>query len=66
MGTKSIYQRLARLEEQMMPTDEIKVWQIVITDSDGTKTLGDRIEWSPRSRQAKRLQAGGIHNRILA
>jgi hypothetical protein len=56
MGTKSIYQRLARLEEQMMPTDEIKVWQIVFMDSDGTKTLGNQIEWSPRGRQAKTPQ----------
>ena len=34
---------MERLEEQVIPEDELKVWQIVITDSDGTKTLGERL-----------------------
>jgi hypothetical protein len=44
--TRSLARRLERLEEQVIPEDELKVWQIVIMDSDGTKTLGERIEWS--------------------
>jgi hypothetical protein len=48
MMTRTLYRRLERLEEQTMPMDEPKVWQIVVLDSDGTQTLGDRIEWSAR------------------
>jgi len=51
--TRSLARRLERLEEQVIPADELKIWQIVIVDSDGAKTLGDRIEWSPQSRQWK-------------
>lgn len=47
MTSRSLARRLERLEEQVIPEDELKVWQIVIMDSDGTKTLGERIEWSP-------------------
>jgi hypothetical protein len=50
MVTRALYRRLERLEEQTMPMDEPKVWQIVFRHSDGTQTLGDRIEWSPRGR----------------
>jgi len=49
--TRTLYRRLERLEQQTMPIDEPKVWQIVFRDSDGTQTLGDRIEWSPRDRR---------------
>jgi len=56
MTSRSLARRLERLEEQVIPADELKVWQIVIMDSDGTKTLGERIEWSPRARQAKTPQ----------
>jgi hypothetical protein len=49
--TKSLYRRLERLEEQTLPAEEPRVWQIVFRDSDGTQTLGDRIEWSPRGRR---------------
>jgi hypothetical protein len=48
--TRTLHRRLERLEEQTLPMDEPKVWQIVFVDSDGTQTLGDRIEWSPRGR----------------
>jgi len=51
MTSRSLARRLERLEEQVIPEDELKVWQIVIIDSDGTKTLGERIEWSPRARR---------------
>jgi hypothetical protein len=51
--TRTLYRRLERLEEQTMPTDEPKVWQIVVRHSDGTQTLGDRIEWSPCVRLQK-------------
>jgi hypothetical protein len=43
--TRTLYRRLERLEEQTMPTDELKVWQIVLVNSDGTQTLGEQIEW---------------------
>jgi len=43
--TRSLYRRLERLEEQTMPMDEPKVWQIVFRDSDGSQTLGDQVEW---------------------
>jgi hypothetical protein len=48
---RSLYRRLERLEEHTTPMDEPKVWQIVFRHSDGTQTLGDRIEWSPRDRR---------------
>ena len=50
---RSLYRRLERLEEQTMPMDEPKVWQIVFVDSDGTQTLDDRIEWSPCVRRPR-------------
>jgi hypothetical protein len=49
--TRTLYRRLERLEQQTMPIDEPKVWQIVFRNSDGTETLGDRIEWYPRGRR---------------
>jgi hypothetical protein len=51
MTSRSLARRLERLEEQTMPIDEPKVWQIVLVDSDGTQTLGQRIEWSARRRR---------------
>jgi hypothetical protein len=56
MISRTLARRLERLEDDILPADELKVWQIVITDSDGTETLGDRIEWSPRTRQGKRVK----------
>ena len=50
MVTNTLRRRLERLEEQTMPMDEPKVWQIVFRHSDGTQTFGDQIEWSPRGR----------------
>ena len=49
--TRTLYRRLERLEEQTLPPEEPRVWQIVFRDSDGTQTLGDQIEWSPRGRR---------------
>jgi hypothetical protein len=42
---------LEQLEGRMIPADEPKVWQIIMVDSDGTRTLGERIEGSPRGRR---------------
>jgi hypothetical protein len=58
MITRALYRRLERLEEQVTPKGEPTFLQIVIVDSDGTKTLGDRIEMpSPgRRRGAKAAQ----------
>jgi hypothetical protein len=42
--SRNLYQRLERLEQQSIPEDESKVWEII--DSDGTATpSGIRIEW---------------------
>lgn len=58
MVNRTLKRRLERLEQQTMPIDEPKVWQIVFRESDGTQTLGDQIEWSPRGRrrEVKTLQ----------
>jgi hypothetical protein len=62
--TRTLHRRLERLEEQTLPMDEPKVWQIIILGSDGTRTLGERIEmpsygrsrapWVPRTRRLRR------------
>jgi len=45
MTSRSLVRRLERLEERVIPEDERKVWEIVIVDSDGTRTpTGERIE----------------------
>jgi hypothetical protein len=58
MISKSLYQRLARLEEQAVSEDELKVWQIISVDSDGSRTLGHQIEMPScgRRRAAKSPQ----------
>ena len=56
MTSRSLARRLERLEEHIVPEDELKVWRIVIMDSDGTKTLGEMIEWFPRARQGNTLK----------
>ena len=48
MVTRTLKRRLERLEQQTMPIDEPKVWQIVFRHTDGTQTLGDQIEWPSR------------------
>ena len=56
MTSRSLVRRLERLEEQVMPEDERKVWEIIIVGSDGTRTpTGERIEMPPpgRTRGAK-------------
>jgi len=41
----SLLRRLERLEQHIMPEDEPRVWEIIIVDSDGTRTpTGERIE----------------------
>ena len=54
--TRTLHRRLERLEEQTMPVDEPKVWQIVFKHTDGTETLGDRIEWPIFGRQPRLRQ----------
>jgi hypothetical protein len=45
---RSLPRRLERLEEHIIPEDERKVWEIIIVDSDGTRTpTGIRIEMPP-------------------
>jgi hypothetical protein len=53
MINKSISRRLERLEEQIMPLREPKVWQIVIVDSDGSCRDGEKITWQPPQRDTR-------------
>ena len=51
MTARSLARRLDRLEQQLIPEEEPKVWEIVIVDSDGTRTpTGKRIEMPPSGR----------------
>jgi hypothetical protein len=46
---RNLSRRLERLEEQVAPLAEPRVWQIVIVDSDGSRREGEKIEWqAPR------------------
>jgi hypothetical protein len=46
---RSLARRLERLEEQVIPDDERKVWEMIVVDSDGTRTAsGIRVEWPAR------------------
>jgi hypothetical protein len=45
--TESLSRRLERLEEQVAPLAEPKVWKIVIVDSDGSCRDGETITWRP-------------------
>jgi hypothetical protein len=59
MITRILARRLEQLEEQMTPEGDPKVWEIIIVDSDGTRTpTGERIEmpWYTRRRESKMLQ----------
>jgi hypothetical protein len=38
MTGRSLSRRLERLEEHTMPEDEPTVWEIILVDSDGTRT----------------------------
>src|SRR5580765_7519341 len=44
---RALQRRLKHLEEQVIPTEEPRVWQVVYVDSDGTRELGPRIELPP-------------------
>ncbi|MCU1338355.1 MAG: hypothetical protein JWO19_3936 [Bryobacterales bacterium] len=46
---KNLYQRLERLEEQIIPAGELRVVQIVYVDSDGSEETGPRVELPPCS-----------------
>lgn len=45
--TRSLSRRLERLEEQVAPLAEPRVWQIVIVDSDGSRRNDSIIKWQP-------------------
>jgi hypothetical protein len=47
MINKNISRRLERLEEAAMPVREPKVWQVRIVNTDGSRTEGRKITWSP-------------------
>jgi hypothetical protein len=47
MTNKTISRRLARLEVELAPSPEPRVWQIVFLDSDGNRKDGKSIEWFP-------------------
>jgi len=46
--TRTLARRLNKLEEQLKPGAESKVWQVVIVHPDGRRELERLIEWSPR------------------
>jgi hypothetical protein len=49
MTSRSLARRLERLEEEMIPEDEPKVWEMIIVDSNRTRTTsGIRVEWPAR------------------
>ena len=51
MTRSSLARRLERLEEQVIPEDERKIWEMIIVDSDGTRTpSGIRVEMPPPRR----------------
>jgi hypothetical protein len=59
MITRTLARRLERLEEQMTPEGDPKVWVIIVVASDSTRTpTGERIEMSSytRGRQSKMLK----------
>lgn len=59
MMNRTLSRRLERLEEQIAPLEELKVWQIIFVDSDGSREDGPRLEWSARRPAA----AQGNHKR---
>jgi hypothetical protein len=48
LTSKSLCQRLERLEERTAPLEVRKAWQIIFVDSDGSRKEGPRIEWPAR------------------
>lgn len=47
MTTRSLFRRLERLAERTMPSDEVRIWNVRIMNSDGTEAPGGfSIEWS--------------------
>jgi len=45
--TRTLARRLNKLEEQLKPGVEPKVWQVIIVHPDGRQELERLIEWSP-------------------
>jgi hypothetical protein len=53
MTSRNLARRLERLEEELIPEDDPKSWEIIIVDSDSTRTPnGIRIDM-PRGGRAK-------------
>jgi len=56
MTSRSLARRLERLEVELIPEDDPKVWEIIVVDSDGTRTpAGIRIEMPPSRRQGSKV-----------
>ena len=43
--TKALTRRLGRLEEQIKPADEPRIFQVVFVDSNGGRTDGFQVVW---------------------
>ena len=43
--TRALSRRLGRLEEQLKPAEEPRIWQVVIVDSNGGRTDGPQVAW---------------------
>ena len=64
----TLYRRLERLEEQTIPMDEPKVWQIIILNSDGTQhsaTESNGLRKAPRGKTGRAETLNGSSFRAL-
>ena len=43
--TRALSRRLGRLEEQLKPAEEPRIWQVVFVDSNGGRTDGPQVAW---------------------
>ena len=60
MMSKGVSRRLERLEEQMAPPAEPRVWLIVIVDSDGSRRDDSIIKWQPPMPAQQRKRRGRL------
>jgi hypothetical protein len=51
MPNKALLNRLQRMERVINPTIITRVWRIVVVATDGQKTPGPEISWTPRVRK---------------
>jgi hypothetical protein len=50
----NLQKRLKKLEDRMIPQQvPIRIWQIVLVDSDGSRQDGPLIEWSPTIQKSR-------------